>query len=45
MKHEHISFKEHTMNILSLPNNIVDLIPSENMAHVVHEMVERFNYV
>ncbi|WP_368483957.1 transposase [Geobacillus sp. LEMMY01] len=41
MKHDHISFKEYTMDNLSLPSNIVDLIPRYNMAHVVHEMVER----
>lgn len=41
MKHDHISFKEYTMDNLSLPSNIADLIPPDNMAHVVHEMVER----
>lgn len=41
MKHDHISFKEYTMDNLSLPSNIADLIPRDNMAHVVHEMVER----
>ncbi|WP_235183441.1 hypothetical protein [Geobacillus genomosp. 3] len=41
MKHDHISFKEHTMDNLSLPSNIADLIPRDNMAHVVHKMVER----
>ncbi|WJQ12258.1 hypothetical protein QT237_09245 [Geobacillus stearothermophilus] len=38
MKHDHISFKEYTMDNLSLPSNIADLIPRDNMAHVVHEM-------
>ncbi|ANB62335.1 transposase [Anoxybacteroides amylolyticum] len=41
MKHHHISFKEYTMDNLTLPSNIADLIPPDNMAHVVHEMVER----
>ncbi|GGJ77885.1 transposase [Anoxybacillus voinovskiensis] len=40
MKHHHISFKEYTMDNLTLPSNIADLIPPDNMAHVVHEMVE-----
>ncbi|WP_163152353.1 transposase, partial [Anoxybacillus sp. MB8] len=41
MKHNHISFKDYTMDNLTLPSNIADLIPPDNMAHVVHEMVER----
>ncbi|GIW50150.1 MAG: transposase [Anoxybacillus sp.] len=41
MKHDHISFKDYTMDNLTLPRNIADLIPPDNMAHVVHEMVER----
>lgn len=41
MKHHHISFKKYTMDNLTLPSNIADHIPPDNMAHVVHEMVER----
>ncbi|OKO88970.1 Mobile element protein [Geobacillus proteiniphilus] len=39
MKHDHISFKEYTMDNLSLPINIADLIPRHNNA--VHEIGER----
>ncbi|MDG4658538.1 transposase [Ectobacillus antri] len=40
MKHQHVSFKEYTMNNLSLPTNLADFIPQGNMARVVHDMLE-----
>ena len=41
MKHDHISFKEYTIEHLKLPNDISELIAPDSMARVVHEMVER----
>ncbi len=41
MKHDHISFKEYTIENLKLPNDISELIAPDSMARVVHEMVER----